>query len=157
VSLFVSAEEDKVAKWARNNKMSFNNQKTKVIIITKKKPKNRRESNILLNNKKLQQVDTLKYLGITIDRRFNFNKHIDDITGKCLKIIHALAKSAKINWGLRHDILRIIYKGGNTPYFSIRSTNMDSVPKEETQRHKSQKGAETDKYKNCESISHYLP
>ena len=48
-------------------------------------------------------------------RRFNFNQHIDETTGKCLKIIHALAKSAKINWGFRHDVLRIIYKGAILP------------------------------------------
>jgi len=53
----------------------------------------------------------IKYLGITIDRRFNFNQHIDKITGKSIKIVHALSKSAKINWGLRHDVLRIIYNG----------------------------------------------
>jgi hypothetical protein len=31
------------------------------------------------------------------------------------KIIHALSKSAKINWGLRHDVLRIIYTGAILP------------------------------------------
>ena len=67
VENYANIETQKVAKWARNNKMSFNDQKSKVIIITKKKPKNRRDINIFLNNKKLQQVDTLKYLGITIE------------------------------------------------------------------------------------------
>jgi hypothetical protein len=33
------------------------------------------------------------------------------MTGKCIKIIHVLSKSAKINWGLRHDVLQIIYRG----------------------------------------------
>jgi hypothetical protein len=32
--------DTKVAKWARNNKMSFNDLKSKVTIITRKKPKN---------------------------------------------------------------------------------------------------------------------
>jgi hypothetical protein len=53
--------------------MSFNDQKPNVMIITKKKPKNRQNITIFLNNKKLQQADTLKYLGITIDSRFNCN------------------------------------------------------------------------------------
>jgi len=85
------------------------------MVITRKKPKNRRDFKIFLNNKKLQQEDTIKYLGITIDRRFAFNEHIENITGKCIKIIHALSKSAKINWGLRHDVLRIIYSGAILP------------------------------------------
>jgi hypothetical protein len=115
VENYANIETQKVATWARNNKMSFNDQKSKVIIITKKKPKNRRDINIFLNNKKLQQTDTLKYLGIAIDRRFNFNQHIDNITGKCIKTVHSLSKSAKINWGLKHDVLKIIYNGAILP------------------------------------------
>jgi len=88
------------------------------MIITKKKPKIRRDLKIFLNNKKLQHKDMVKYLGITIDRRFNFNQHIDNLTGKCIKIIHALSNSAKINWGLRHDFLRIICTGAILPILS---------------------------------------
>jgi len=92
VENYANIETQKVAKWATNNKMSFNDQKSKVTILTKKKPKIRRDFEIFLNNKKLQQEDTVKYLGITIDRGLNFNQHIDNITGKCIKIIHALSK-----------------------------------------------------------------
>ena len=48
---------------------------------------------------------------ITIDRKFNFNAHIEYMTGKCIKFIHALSKLAKVNCGLRHNVLRIIYSG----------------------------------------------
>jgi len=120
VENYANIETQKVAKWARNNKMSFNDQKSKVMIITKKKPKNRRDIKIFFN-KKLQQADTIKYLGITIDRRCNFNQHIDKIKGKSIKIIHALYKSAKINWGLRHDVLRIIYNGAILPILSYEA------------------------------------
>jgi hypothetical protein len=105
----------KVATWARDNKIIFNDQKSKLMILTRRKPKKKRDFKIYLNNKKLQQEDTIKYLAIIIDRRFNFNEHIDYITGKCMKLIHALSKSAKINWGLRHDVPRIIYTGAILP------------------------------------------
>jgi hypothetical protein len=105
VENYANIETQKVAKWARNNKISFKDQKSKVMVITRKKPKDKQDFKIFLNNKKLQQENTLKYLGIITDRRYNFNEHIDNATGKCIKIIHALSKSAKINWGLRHDIL----------------------------------------------------
>jgi len=108
VENYANIEKRKIANWARNNKMSFNDQKSKVMIITKKKPKNRRDIKFFLNSKKLKQADIIKYLGITIDWRFNFNQHIDKITRKSIKIVHALSKSAKIYWGLRHDVLRII-------------------------------------------------
>jgi len=57
-------------------------------------------------------------LGIIIERRFNFNEHTEYITGKCIKLIHALSKSARINWRLRHDVLRIIHTGTILPVLS---------------------------------------
>jgi uncharacterized protein YpmS len=59
------------------------------MVITKKNPKNKMDFKIFINNKKLQQEDTIKYLGITIDGRFIFNEHVENVAGKCLKIIHA--------------------------------------------------------------------
>ena len=114
VENYANIETQKVAKWAKNNKISFNEQKSKIMVITRKNPKNKRDFIIFLNNKELQEEETIKYLGIVIDRRFNSNEHIENITGKCIKIIHALSKSAKINWG-RHDVLRIIYPGAILP------------------------------------------
>ena len=95
VENFANIETQKVEKWARN-KLSFNDQKSKAMIVTKKKPKNRCDIEIFLNNKKLQQADTIQYLGITIDRRFNFNQHTDKITGKSIKIIHVLSQQKLI-------------------------------------------------------------
>jgi hypothetical protein len=37
------------------------------------------------------------------------------ITGKCNKLIHALAKSANLGWGLNHEALHTIYKGAVLP------------------------------------------
>jgi len=87
------------------------------LIITRRKPKITRNFNMYLNNKILQQEDTT-YSGIIIDRRLNFNEYIEHTTGKCIKLIHTLSKSAKINLGLRHDVLRIIYTGAILPILS---------------------------------------
>jgi len=106
VEIYANIETQKVATWARDNKIIFIDQRSKLLILTRRKPKIKWEFKIYPNNKKLQE-DTINYLGTIIDRRFNFNEHVEYITGKCIKLIHALSKSAKINWGLRHDVLRI--------------------------------------------------
>jgi hypothetical protein len=118
VENYANIEKQKVATWARNNKIICDDQKSKLMVITRRNPKIERDFKIYLNNKQLQQEDTMKYLGIIIDRKFNFNKHIEYITGKCFKLIHALSKSANINWGLRHDVLRIIYIAEILPILS---------------------------------------
>ena len=81
-----------------------------------KTPGDNRTLNIYLNNKCLEQVSEIKYLGIYFDSRFNFDKHVDYITGKCTPTrTNMLAKSAKLNWGLWHRALKVIYNGAIEP------------------------------------------
>jgi len=61
------------------------------MVITRNNPKNRPDFKMFLNNKKLQQEERIKYFGIIIEIRFNFNEHIEKIAGKCIKVIHALS------------------------------------------------------------------
>ena len=74
--------------------------------------------NVFLNNKLLKQSENLKYLGIIIDKKFNFDNHVETITQNCTKLVHSLAKSARISWGLNHEVMRIIYKGAILPLIS---------------------------------------
>ena len=64
-----------------------------------------------MNNKTLEQVQKIKYLGIIINSKLNFREHIMYTSRKCTKLIHALSKSAKQNWGLSHEALYTIYEG----------------------------------------------
>jgi len=66
----------KIAVWSRNNKINFNEDKSRVMIISRRKRKENKEINVCLNNKPLQQVSTMKYLGFVIDDKFKFSKHI---------------------------------------------------------------------------------
>jgi hypothetical protein len=98
--------------------MVFNEQKSKLMMITRRRPKIKWDSKIYLNNKQLRQEDTIIYLGIIIDRLFNFSAHIEYTTEKCIRLIRALSKSDKVNWGLSHDVLRIVYLRAILPILS---------------------------------------
>ena len=50
-----------------------------------------------------------------MDSKFNFNEHIKYTTDRCTKLINALSKSARLNWGLKQEALRIIYSGAILP------------------------------------------
>jgi ribonuclease HI len=108
-------EMSKITKWAKENKISFNEQKSKVMLMTRRKRKERKDIQIYLNNKLLPQEHTLKYLGIIFDSRLTFKEHINYIAEKCTKLIFVLSKSAKLNWGLKHAALKTIYTGGILP------------------------------------------
>ena len=66
-----------------------------------------------MNNKTMAQVESMNYLRIIIDKKFLFNQYIDYIADKATK--NDLSKSTKINWGLRTDVLRMIYKAAALP------------------------------------------
>jgi hypothetical protein len=63
-----------------------------------------------LNHRRLDQTEELKYLGIHLDNKFNFNVHIDHTAAK-VTLINMLARTAKLQWGLEHKALKTIYEG----------------------------------------------
>jgi ribosomal protein L5 len=81
------------------------------MLISRRKRKEAKKIKVYLNNKPLEQVTTLKYLGVVIDNKFKFSEHISYAAERCAKLIHSLYKSAKVSWGLKHGVLQTIYKG----------------------------------------------
>jgi hypothetical protein len=109
-----NVELSKISKWAVNNKIRFNEHKSKVMLLTRRKRKERQEIDIYLNDNTLTQVQCMKYLGI-FDYKLTFKEHINYMAEKCTKLIFTLSKSAKLYWGLGHTALKTIYTGGIGP------------------------------------------
>ena len=107
-------EMTKTSAWAKANKILFNKQKSKVMLLTRK-CKERNKLEIYLHNRPLMHVLSLKYLGIISDSKLPFREHVNYITDKCSKLIFALAKPAKLSWGLSSAPLKIIYTGAILP------------------------------------------
>jgi hypothetical protein len=108
-------ELSKISSWAKKNKIRFNEQKSKAMPLTRRKRKERKELEIYLNYKPLMHVNSLKYLEIIFDSKLTFRDHIITMTDKCSKLIFALSKSAKLDWGLNYAALKTIYTGGILP------------------------------------------
>ena len=115
VENYLNGELSKITTWSKTNKTKFNEEKSKVMLISRRKRKEDRSLNVYLNNKKLEQVTTLKYLGIIIDQKFTFKEHIAYVTERCAKLIHGLSRATKVSWGIKHDAMKIIYKGAILP------------------------------------------
>jgi len=112
---YANIEIRKITKWAKDNKITFNELKSKAMVVTRKKRKENKNVLIYLNNKPVEQVNNIEYLGIIIDSKLNFREHMIHTAIKCTKLIHALAKSAKLSWVLKHEALNTIYKGAILP------------------------------------------
>ena len=57
----------------------------------------------------------MKYLGIYLNSKFNFNAHIDHTVAKLITLVNILARTAKLQWGLEHKALKTIYEGAIVP------------------------------------------
>ena len=106
---YAKSDLGRIENWARENKMQFNESKSKAMLITRKRRTN--GINIFLNNKRLEQVKEIKYLGIHFDSKLTFSSHIEYITEKSGKLIYMLSRTAKLTWGLGHKSLKTIYEG----------------------------------------------
>jgi hypothetical protein len=95
----MNMELRKISDWAQNNKLRFNENKSKVMLVTHRKRKERCKVEIYINNKILEQVNNIKYLGIIFDCKMTFRDHVNCVEEKCTMLIFTLSKSAKLHGG----------------------------------------------------------
>ena len=111
--LLVNNELVNLTNWINANKLSLNIKKSKFMLISSPQKKTTDPFVILLNGTALEQTDSIKYLGIYIDKNLAWNEHINAVCNKVSKNIGILCK-------LRHyvdiDTLRSVYFSLIFPY-----------------------------------------
>ena len=111
LELYVNNELKKISKWYSNNKLALNVDKSNCILIHRKKQKIK--INLVLNDVLLEQLEEVKYLGITIDEHLNWKSHIYNCTlqlNKCLWAITKLRPYTTIS------TLKLVYYALAYPY-----------------------------------------
>jgi len=86
---FSNLHMSKITAWSKRKKVGFNEEKSKVMLISMRKRKEVKDVNMYLNNKHLEQVTTMKYLGIILDDKFKFSQHISYADEKCTILIYS--------------------------------------------------------------------
>lgn len=112
---YANTDIQKIEVWAKNNKIEFNDTKSKVLLITRRRKFHNKQVKIYLNYKIIPQVAEIKYLGIHLNTKFNFGNHIQQITQKSLQLINMLGRTARLQWGLGSQALKTIYTGALVP------------------------------------------
>ena len=80
----INVEVKKIENWLLENKLSLNLKKSYTIIFGEKRKKNKPIS-IFINNTKISNQNTVKYLGVTIDKHLKWKPHIDELTSNVSK------------------------------------------------------------------------
>ena len=66
----------KVAKWLQMSKLSLNTQKTKLMIFHRIQ-NHMKELNIVIHGTKIDQVESLNFLGLSIDETLSWAQHVE--------------------------------------------------------------------------------
>ena len=86
----VNTEFKKVFDWLSNNKLSLNLMKSTYMVFSNKREK--AKITVKVGNQTLEQSSSVKYLGVTIDDKLNWNPHIKRLEKKVSSGCWALYK-----------------------------------------------------------------
>ena len=89
----LQADLDTLQEWELTWDMELNPGKCQVMHITKSRVPF--QSQYTLHGQTLESVDSAKYLGVTISQDLNWNKHINNITGKANRTLGFIKRNVK--------------------------------------------------------------
>ena len=125
----LQADLDTLQEWELTWDMEFNPGKCQVMHITKSRAPF--QSQYTLHGQTLESVDSAKYLGVTISQDLNWNKHINNITGKANRTLGFIKRNVKTK---NESVKELAYKTLVRPQVEYASTIWSPHTKQNTQK-----------------------
>ena len=108
----VNEELANISIWLKVNKLSLNVKKTHFLVFhNKKKPIDKIE--IFIDNKAIDQKNNTKFLGVFIDDKLTWKKHIDHVSKKLSRGIGVICKARRL---LNLNAMKTLYHSFIYPY-----------------------------------------
>ncbi|GIX87701.1 uncharacterized protein CDAR_617001 [Caerostris darwini] len=98
---------DKISNWTRQNLMTINNLKSFFTILSNKKYTH--IPSIKIDGNNIKYTKELKYLGLIIDPRLSWHKHLASIQDKVHKLQHKFYRISRAIWGLNPQVKKDLY------------------------------------------------
>ena len=137
----MSQDLSEVERWARENKMYMNMQKTKALLVTGKRLRKRMVQDtgkleVKMDNAEIEQVANHKLLGMIIDEHLTYEVHVDKL---CIKLSKRLGLLRHISTYSKKNQRIIYFNAVIKPLMMYASTVWTSCNKEvlESTTHKS--------------------
>ena len=117
---------DYVQKWGKNNGLVYNPKKTQVVMF-ERSYRTVHQPPIYMDGKKLSYSETMKYLGVTLQKRYTWSPHVDDKLKACKYLLNKARTVVGREWGLQPDKLMYIYTAILRPRITYASGAWGSV------------------------------
>ena len=105
---------EKAVEWGAQNGLTFSVDKTTAVFFTRKYNFHSKEINqvkkLTMNGVEITPQDSMTYLGVVLDNKLNWNKHIQTKVSKCKKFLAMLRPAIKHHWGLSPKKVQWIWK-----------------------------------------------
>ena len=109
----VTRELDKLKDWFAINKLSLNVTKTNYMLFSR--CINAVDVTVKINNVSINRVDATKFLGVVIDDKLSWKKHIDIVKSKVSKSMFLLNR---VKFVLSYDALLLLYNSIVLPHLT---------------------------------------
>lgn len=107
----ITTELEKLNDWFMANKLSLNVSKTNFIIFGYIKPN--LDIQILINDKLIEQLESVKFLGVIIDNKLTWKPHIGNVCSKLSKILGIMYRASR---QINSNALKMLYHSLFYPY-----------------------------------------
>ena len=105
ISEAITGELEKINVWFSLNKLSLNVSKTNYMIFSNKNIRDG-DASIIFNGQEIKEVQYTKFLGVLIDNRLCWNKHVEHVTSKLYKSMSIISRVKRI---FNKDVLKTLY------------------------------------------------
>ena len=110
-----------LAKWCAKCRIKLNLEKTKVNTFSRSSLARNSEPILKLYGERLKIYPQVKFLGITLDSKFTFQKHFEEILRRCNTRYHRIRLLVNKKWGPSPSTILQIYKQCVRPIFEYGS------------------------------------
>ena len=110
-----------IETWCQSKGLNISALKTKIVMFTNKR-KWSLPKDLTVNNTPIELADSAKLLGVTLDSKLNFNKHIDNITRKATMALMQCRRAIRPTWGLPPNVCKWIYTAVIRPVLTYACT-----------------------------------
>ena len=121
----------KLVKWCAKWRIKLNPEKTTVIIFSRFSLAGKSKPVLKLYGERLKIYPQVNFMGITFDSKLTFQKHFEEILGRCNTRYHRVRLIVNKKWGPSPSTISQIYKQCVQPVFEFGSlstmTTLDKI------------------------------